>query len=60
MGAGHQICGGVAFAQYALKNGPMVVGGVDQPDARLVEPALNARGGFLDGERPLVQPGFGG
>ncbi len=40
VGIGNQIGAGVAGAQHLLKEGPMLFGHLDQPDARLLEPAL--------------------
>jgi hypothetical protein len=54
LGVGNQIAHRISAAQHLLKDGPMLVGRLNDPNAGLIEPALHAFGGFLESERALM------
>jgi len=55
MGVGNQVAHRIPAAQHLLKNGPVLVGWLEDAHPRLVEPALHTLGGLLERERALVQ-----
>lgn len=57
MGVGDQIPRRIARAQHLLKKSPMLISGLKQPHAALIEPALHASDPLFRGEGTPMQPG---
>jgi hypothetical protein len=53
----HQVGDGLAVREHLLEGGPMLVGGPDDPGARLIQPALHAGQRMSKGQRIFKYPG---
>jgi hypothetical protein len=51
-----KICGCIPIVKHPLQDIPVLFGWLNEADARLFNPALDAIYGFLQGERALMQP----
>ena len=60
VGVRDEIASRTAGVKRLLEKAPVLFGGVKQPNARLVEPTLDAVTRFVEGERTLVQARVGG
>ena len=56
---GHKVADGIASSKHLLKDRPVLVGGLEEPDAGLTQPALRPCDSLIQCERALMQPGVG-
>ncbi len=59
VGIGDEVSLSLSFFEHFLKEPPVFVGRLNQPHARLLEPALNPITSFFERERTPVQAGIG-
>ena len=59
VGIGNQVAHRAPAAEHLLKDCPVLVRGLDDAHARLVEPALHTLNGLLESQRTLVPPRIG-